>query len=80
MKEALGPFFPIFSGLSLILPILIAWSVIWKGIALWKSARLGHKGWFVALMIVNTLGILEIIYIYAVANKSETAHGQMPKA
>jgi len=39
------------------------WSIIWKGIALWKSARYGQKVWFVVLLIVNTVGLLEIIYL-----------------
>lgn len=44
--------------------IFIVWSFIWKGLALWQAARNGHKGWFVALLLINTLGILEILYIY----------------
>jgi hypothetical protein len=44
--------------------IAIVWTAIWKGIALWKSARLNHKIWFVLLLIINTLGILEILYIF----------------
>jgi methionyl-tRNA synthetase len=44
--------------------LLIAWSLVWKGIALWRSARNNQKGWFVALLIINTLGILEILYIF----------------
>jgi len=48
---------------------LLIWSLAWKGVALWKSARLSHKTWFIALLIVNTIGILEIIYIYFVARK-----------
>lgn len=50
---------------------LLVWSLIWKGIALWKAARLSSKGWFVVLLLVNTIGILEIIYIFAVAKKKE---------
>ncbi|HSE35586.1 MAG TPA: DUF5652 family protein [Candidatus Paceibacterota bacterium] len=50
---------------------LMIWSTVWKGIALWKAARLSHKGWFVALLIVNTIGILEIAYIFLVAKKAE---------
>jgi hypothetical protein len=44
--------------------VFIIWSFIWKGLALWQSARNGHKVWFVALLLINTLGILEILYIY----------------
>ncbi len=43
------------------------WTIAWKGVALWKAARIGHKKWFIALLILNTAGILEIIYIYFVA-------------
>lgn len=48
------------------LPILIAvlfWVIVIKGIALWKSARNSHKGWFIALLLVNSLGLLELVYI-----------------
>lgn len=44
---------------------LLVWSLFWKGLALWRSARMKHKGWFIALLIINTLGIFEIIYIIA---------------
>lgn len=47
-----------------LLMIIIIWSVIWKAIALWKSARNNHLVWFIILLLVNTIGILEILYIY----------------
>ncbi len=43
---------------------LFAWVIAWKGMALWKAAQKGHKPWFVVFLIVNTLGVLEILYIY----------------
>lgn len=46
-----------------ILYLLIAWSVVWKGIALWYSARNKQLVWYIALFIINTAGILEIIYL-----------------
>lgn len=48
---------------------LLAWSLFWKGFALWKSAQLSQKVWFVILLIANTAGILDIIYLYFVARK-----------
>ena len=48
---------------SPILYILIAWTAIWKGIALWHSARNKQMGWFIVFLIVSTVGILEIIYL-----------------
>lgn len=44
--------------------LLVIWSLVWKGMALWKAARAGSKPWFVALLIVNTAGILDILYLY----------------
>jgi methionyl-tRNA synthetase len=55
----------------LILFLLIAWSLIWKGIALWRSARNNQKGWFVALLIINTFGILEILYIFVFSKEKK---------
>lgn len=49
--------------------VLIIWSLIWKGLALWKSAELRQKYWFVIILILNTMGILEIIYLFAIAKK-----------
>lgn len=52
-------------GISLwLLIIILIWIVIWKAIALWKAARKGSWLWFVILLLVNTLGILEILYIF----------------
>lgn len=53
----------------LLLVLLSAWVIGWKGLALWKAARLSHKWWFIIIFIANTVGILEIIYIYFVARK-----------
>ncbi len=52
--------------------LILAWTLPWKGVALWKAANNRQKGWFIALLIVNTLAILEIIYIfYFVKKKAE---------
>ncbi len=52
---------------------LVAWSLAWKGVALWKAARNNQMYWFAALMVINTVGILEIIYIYVFAQKKPEA-------
>lgn len=56
-------------------PLLI-WAIVWKGFALWRAAKNDSVGWFVALMILNTLGILEILYIYVFSKlgKNEKAN------
>lgn len=42
---------------------LIIWDLLWRGIALYRSARSSQKGWFIALLIVNSAGILPILYL-----------------
>jgi methionyl-tRNA synthetase len=51
--------------------LLSLWTIPWKGVALWKAARARSVVWFVILMVVNTMGILEIIYIFLFAKKRE---------
>lgn len=51
-------------GVSTLLAILIVWTIVWKGLALWRAARNGAKVWFVILLLINTLGILDIIYYF----------------
>ncbi len=43
---------------------ILVWSYAWKLAALWKSARQKSVVWFVILALVNTAGILEILYIF----------------
>jgi len=50
---------------------LVIWSLIWKGWALWKAARAGSKPWFVVLLVINTVGILEILYIFVFSKKAK---------
>ena len=51
--------------------LLLIWSIYWKGMALWKSAHKNDTIWFVVMLIVNTVGILEILYIYFFSKKTE---------
>jgi len=60
--------------------LLIIWSIIWKGIALWRAARLGSQAWFVILLIVNTFGVLEIIYLFVVTKKAKSSPDITPVA
>jgi methionyl-tRNA synthetase len=50
--------------------LIILWTLPWKGVALWKAARKDHKGWFIALLVLNTLAILEILYIFIFSKRS----------
>ncbi len=53
-----------------IIPLAL-WSLYWKALALWHSARRGNAVWFVVLLLVNTLGILDIVYLI-IAGKLKT--------
>ena len=57
-------FFPNVAIFWLAISLAVVWSLVWKGVALWRAGRSDHLGWFITLFIVNTLGILEIIYIF----------------
>ena len=43
--------------------LLAIWEAIWKGFALWHSARNKQLGWFIIILVVNTVGILPILYL-----------------
>lgn len=43
--------------------IFLAWSLSWKGLALWRAGRNNQKIWFIPLLIVNLFGLPEIIYL-----------------
>ncbi len=63
-----GPFF-----MAVMLPIII-WEAAWKGIGMWRAARNNHLWWFIAIFVLNTLGILPIIYIYFFQKKAKKRH------
>jgi len=48
----------------LVLTVLFGWTIFWKGRALWESAQQKHLTWFIILLVVNTMGLLEIAYIF----------------
>lgn len=42
---------------------IITWTIFWKLFSLWHAARRGHRIWFIVLLVINTLGILDIVYL-----------------
>lgn len=52
-------------GISLwLFVIIVIWSFVWKLLAMWKSARKKQVGWFIVLALLNTVGILQILYYF----------------
>ncbi len=43
--------------------LIIVLEVVLKGVGLYRSARNGQKYWFVAILIINTLGVLPLVYL-----------------
>ena len=56
-------------GQSVLVYILSIWSLIWKGLALWRAAKQTQRNWFIAILVLNTLGILDIIYLFRFSKK-----------
>ncbi len=64
---------------STLITVIIAisvWSIPWKGLALWRAARLERKWWFITLLIINTAGILDIIYYFVISKKCKNKDGE----
>ncbi|KKP87178.1 MAG: hypothetical protein UR90_C0012G0004 [Parcubacteria group bacterium GW2011_GWC1_35_8] len=54
----------------ILIMLLVIWTLPWKIYSLWLAAKHDHKKWFVAIVLLNTIGILEIFYIRKIAKKS----------
>lgn len=52
------------SGVLWLIVVLMVWSLVWKGLALYRAGYNRSPVWFVVLLLVNTLGILEILYLF----------------
>ena len=61
----------LFVAFPLMLGAIILWSLVWKGFALWRAGRDNQPIWFIALLLINTAGILEIIYLLFFSKKRE---------
>ena len=64
---------------GILVGVLALWTVFWKGIALWMAARRDHLAWYVILLVLNTVGILEMVYIFSVAPKQPDLIREAPR-
>jgi len=58
------------SAFNALVIILAIWTIPWKGYSLWLASKRNEKIWFIVLLIVNTISILEIVYVFKIAKKS----------
>lgn len=53
--------------------LLVAWELMWKMLALWRAARQNQPYWFFAILVLNTVGILPMLYLLLTPKLPETA-------
>ncbi|MEK7077165.1 MAG: DUF5652 family protein [Patescibacteria group bacterium] len=47
----------------------VLWTLPLKGVALWKAAGRKDLYWFIAILVLNTLAVLEILYIFVFSKR-----------
>ena len=47
--------------------LVVLWSYLWKGIALWHAARRNQLGWYVVVLLAPLFGAVEMFYVFVVA-------------
>lgn len=55
----------------------LTWSLAWKGASLWRAAKDDSKPWFLALLVTNSLGVLDAIYIFGVHRRKNFREREM---
>lgn len=64
--------FTVFNGVPTVIFVLLAiWEIVWKGLGLWTAAKNNQKYWFVAILVINSVGILPILYLYVFGGKKK---------
>ncbi|AWR20719.1 MULTISPECIES: DUF5652 family protein [Aurantimicrobium] len=58
-------------GVFALLALLFLWSYVWKAFALYRAGSLKSVPWFVVLFILNTAGILEILYLFVFSKRKK---------
>ena len=46
--------------------ILAIWDMIWKIVAMWYASRDNQKMWYILLAIINSIGVLPILYLLVI--------------
>jgi len=55
--------------LNPLIVIIAVWNFVIKALALYRAGSLQQKGWFVALLLINTVGILELVYLLSISKR-----------
>ncbi len=54
-----------------VLVVIMLWVLPWKGYAMWLAVKNNHRNWFIVLLVINTLAILDIIYIFFINKRKK---------
>ncbi|MCL5257822.1 MAG: DUF5652 family protein [Patescibacteria group bacterium] len=74
-QQNFGLFNQIFQQNPILVVFLIVWTLAWKGWALWRAGRRNDLIWFIVILILNTIGILEILYIFIFSQRKKEQCG-----
>ena len=55
-----------------VIVVLLLWTLPWKAVALWRAAQRKDLVWFIVFFLVNTLAILEILYLFVFSRKKKS--------
>ena len=55
--------------INVLVALVMVWTILWKCYSVWTASKNNDKKWFIALVIFNTAGILDIIYIFGIKKK-----------
>jgi len=61
-----------------IIPLSI-WIVCWKALALWKASKKNDKIWFGIILVLNSLGLVEIVYYFLVSKYDKFSFNKKKK-
>ncbi len=50
--------------------LIVLWDLFWKAVGLWYAIKNNNRNWFVAIFLLNTVGILPIVYLYFFQKRS----------
>ncbi len=53
----------IFNQYPWLFAVIAVWDLAWKGLALWRTAKTGRHYWFIVILVVNSVGLLPIVYL-----------------
>lgn len=64
-----NPFANLPTGVVALIAVFAIYTIIVKGLALYRAGSLRDKPWFIAMLLLNTAGILELTYLLVISKR-----------